>query len=92
MRTIFKYPLAESSGTFSLQIPAGGSILTAQVHAGKGTLWVMVDSDAQRVTRKFRVCYTDNYCPAGHKSEYIATYQLPTGLVCHLFEVLALDF
>lgn len=92
MRTIFKYPIPNHVGGFTLEMPAGGSILTAQAQGHEGVLWVNVDTEAPRTTRKFRVCFTGNGCPAPHEGNYIATYQLPSGLVCHLFEVLSLDF
>lgn len=85
-RTIFKYPVSQ---LFDIDIPKDAEILVVQAQRGKPEMWVLLDSDASTIKRKFIMIGTghpmkDTY----NKESYIGTFQMFGGdLVFHLFEV-----
>lgn len=84
-KTIWKYPVPVTD-TFSLDLPEGSTILTVQVQFGHPNIWVKVQPDAEKVTRKFRVYGTGH--DIDQEGEYIGTFPMSgEQLVFHLFEV-----
>jgi hypothetical protein len=92
MMTIYKYqfPIADS---FTLLLPRGHRILSAEMQGDQPCLWALVDTDAPKVTENFRLIGTghpipefDNGVPLGH----VATFQMPP-FVWHLFRVLRIE-
>jgi hypothetical protein len=92
MKTIWKYEIPMLD-YFELEIPAGAKILSVQVQGtddllllGKVFIWALVDPDALRTKRLFRLART------GHQimddGNFIGTFQLYNGkLVYHLFDI-----
>jgi hypothetical protein len=68
-------------------MPVGAKILTAQHQDGVMTLWAMVDPDAEREQRGFRI-YGTGWPIEQDNLDYVATAR--EGIfVWHLFEVLS---
>lgn len=81
-QTIHKYPL-ELADRQQVQMPAGATLLTAQVQYGQPTLWALVNPANPPECRAIRIVGTGN--PAA--GTYIATVQMHDGrVVWHLFE------
>jgi len=85
--TVYKYPVA-GPNFFSLNLPLGAKILTAQVQNGELQLWALVNSKNKTETRLFLLVGTGQSI---RESEgelcYIGTFQLEGGaIVYHLFE------
>jgi hypothetical protein len=83
--TIWKYPVLVTD-TFTIHMPTGARILSVQVQDGGAMMWALVDPDAPKVTRTFRVAGT------GHKVDaagvFVGTFQMLNGrLVFHLFDL-----
>lgn len=95
MREVWKYQLGQSDCT--IPMPAGAKILTvhAQTIAGQYSsaacavpmLWALVDPEAPRQPRRFRVVATGQ--PLTFETDrYIGTFQFEDlGLVFHVFEI-----
>jgi len=98
MKTIWKYdfPLGASVSQFSIEMPEGAQVLTAQLQ-GKFivtcVLWAVVDDEMAPTERKFVAYWTGTPMQESvleyHK--YINTVIAPSGLVYHLFEVIKAD-
>lgn len=89
MLTVYKYPLPIGDA-FTIDMPDGAEIITAQVQHGKPCIWAIVNTAAQNVTRTFRLAGTgsdlSDIIPMGR--HYIGTFQLLSGgLVFHLWEI-----
>ncbi len=89
MLTIFKYPVPIEDH-FNLELPKGAKILTVKIQRENPQLWAMVDSEAKKEKRYFRLAGTGH--PLGEDYlkiiKYIATFQIENlGLVFHLFEI-----
>jgi hypothetical protein len=92
MTTIYKYPFPIVP-SFTLSLPRGHRILSAEMQGDQPCLWALVDPAAPKVTENFRLVCTghpipefDNGVPLGH----VATFQMPP-FVWHLFRVLRLE-
>lgn len=86
---VFKYPVPITD-TFSIAIPQSGQILDVQVQQGTPVMWALVNPDAPKMERQFRLLGTGHPIEAEerYQFEHIATFQLDEGtLVFHLFEV-----
>jgi hypothetical protein len=86
--TIWKFPVSITDH-FDLMMPVGSQILSVQTQGVQGPqLWALVDPDAPKVSRGFRVIGTGN--PIDDEPErlkFIDTFQLHNlGLVFHVFE------
>ena len=91
-QTIYKYPLNfDDNNRTDLEIPLGGRILTLQLQGDDDpTIWVLVDPERRKVTRRFAIYGTGEDIPKGGR-DYIGTYQLRGHvlygpLVIHVFE------
>lgn len=86
-QSIFKYPLPLADH-FSVEIPAGSSILTVQIQGDVPCLWAIVDKDAPMRTRRFAIYGTGWELPPDEfQGEYVATVQAELGLVWHIFDL-----
>lgn len=85
---VYKYevPLTDN---FELELPAGAKLLSFQSQSGTPVLWALVDSEALKEKRRFRLAGTGH--PIEEDAErlvFIGTAQFHSGsLVFHLFEV-----
>lgn len=85
MKTVWKYPLAES-GRQHIQIPKEGKILTVQVQHDKPYLWIEVDTTKQTEARIFQTFGTGHPLPE-YPGHYLGTFQIYNGtLVFHVYE------
>jgi hypothetical protein len=83
----FPIPIADE---FSLDMPAGARLLTVAVQGRVPCLWALVDPEATRVPREFRLVGTghriDSPAWLVARLEYAGTFQMADGaLVFHLF-------
>lgn len=80
----FQIPIED---LFSLEMPKGAEILSAQNQYEGGVMWAICDEQAEKVQRTFRIYGTGHSInPDGHT--YIGTFQVEYGrLVWHLFEI-----
>lgn len=86
MKAIWKIPIPIED-VFTLDMPVGAEILSAQTQDNSIQLWAMVDPAASGEPRTFRLAGTGH--PLGdHHLEFIGTVQLHGGrIVFHLFEI-----
>ena len=88
MKAIWKFPF-ETTGLFTLEMPANAQILTVQTQNEQGCIWALVDVDAPYEHRVFNIFGTGHDITDDSNIGYIGTYQQHGGaLVFHLFEVL----
>lgn len=89
METVWKYNfMLESHGTeFSLDLPKGASILTAQMQGNFAIMWALVETEMVMTKRTFVAYWTGAEMHDCHH-RYINTVTTSNGLVYHLFEVL----
>ncbi|MCP5006558.1 MAG: hypothetical protein GY941_21850 [Planctomycetes bacterium] len=79
---VWKYKIEPLS---TLEMPIGAKILCVDCQRGTPTMWVLVDTDAMKVNRKFHTYGTGEAIDAN--STYIGTFQMDNGfLVFHVFE------
>lgn len=82
--SIWKYELQVTEAQV-VRMPAGARILTVQVQRNVPCLWALVDEQAKREPRVFRVFGTGAPFDAADAA-YVGTFQ-DGALVWHLFEV-----
>lgn len=84
-KTVWKYELTVKDVNH-LEIPKGGKILTLQVQNDTPCIWILVDSEAEKETRRFGLIGTGHF--TRHENiEYVGTFQMYHGnLVWHVFE------
>lgn len=83
MQSIWKFPLT-TTGEQSVDMPQGAKILACQTQNNTPCLWCVVDVNAPREKRTFRIYGTGHEFRGG---EYVGTYQIHNGgLVFHVFE------
>lgn len=84
---VWKFPLrlANLDARPVVAMPLGARVLACHVLAGEPTVWAQVDPDAEIGPRRFALVGTGTpFDPAGLR--YIATVQLDSGDVLHVFE------
>ena len=87
MKTIYKYVL--STVQRSVSIPDKAKILSCQAQGFDICLWCEVDADEPIVLRYFEVIGTGwDLSEYSDALNFLATVQLPNGLVYHVFEEL----
>jgi hypothetical protein len=84
-RTIWKFKIL--GGDFGLVMPHGARILTVQQQGECSVIWALVDPDAPRIVRNFRLVVTGGYVEEAG-SHYIGTFQAGW-FVGHLFELVS---
>lgn len=95
MITIWKYELPYDV-EFTLDVPRDAQILKVETQytgpSEKMTMWALVDTDAEKETRHFRLGGTGGPLPDNYPGHYRGTCQLNGGtLVFHVFEEIAYD-
>jgi hypothetical protein len=86
MRTIWKFPLPVET-VVRISMPAGASVLSVHERNGDLCLWALIDPDATREMREFRVHGTGHPVPEDRPLRFIGTAHLMGGaLVFHVFE------
>jgi len=87
MSVIYKYPIKFST-RFNLQMQDGAKILSVAVQRGQPVIWAKVDEERRIVTRWFKVLMTGETFEESEVSQYLGTFELPNGIVGHLFSEL----
>ena len=84
-KTVWKFEFAAQDDTL-IEMPEGAVVLTVAVQFGLPCLWALVDPEAPKVRRRFRLAGTGH--PLGPEvGAYVGSFQLSRGhLVFHLFE------
>ena len=86
MKTIWKYQL-EVTDTQEISIPCNSKILSVQTQRNKPVMWVLIDPDTEKFTKKFRIYGTDHPIETNDLI-YIGTFQLDEGsFIGHVFEL-----
>ena len=84
--TIWKLTLPDHPGLCTLAMPKGAQVLSVQAQADRAVLWALVDPEAEREAREFRMLLTGDEFrqePLSH----LGTVQLHDGrYVLHVFE------
>lgn len=84
MNVIYKYPVTPE---FELELPPDAFVLTVQMQRDNPVMWVLLDPEAPKVTRRFITLATGEQTEIEAKDLwYINTFQVDY-LVFHLFEV-----
>jgi hypothetical protein len=87
MKQIYKYA-AKIEERFTLELPEGAEILTAQEQGENPCIWALVDTESPKVKRTFAVYGTGTTGIPDDPGDYIGTFQLCRGtFVFHLFEI-----
>lgn len=89
MKQIWKYKLANLE-TQIIDMPAGAKILDVQIQNGTPAMWALVDPDATEPPRRFAL-YGTGWDMPDDPGEYVATFQMPNGLVFHVFDLAIKD-
>lgn len=86
MNTIHKYQF-DVTDEFSVRMPRGADVLSVQVQYGTPCVWAAVDTNAEKVTRKFSCRGTGHDISGLTDAMFVGTFQLHGGdLVFHLFD------
>ena len=67
-------------------MPRGARILAAQPRDGFPTLWALVDTDEPMRHHEFYIYGTGERTVLATPSSHVATFQMPDGMVWHLFD------
>lgn len=78
----YEFPITDH---FSIPLPSGARVLTAQMQGDVPVMWVEVDEQAARTPRHFHVIGTGNPFPQFLALNYIATIQ-ERRFVWHVYE------
>ena len=86
MLTIWKYPIPVQDN-IQVEMPKGARVLTVQMQMDVPYVWALVNPQAEKEIRTFRLVGTGHEIRHSDKLTYIGTFQLEGGaLVFHLFE------
>lgn len=91
MLKIWKYPIPVQDD-IQIEMPKGARVLTVQRQGdlpefGGPCLWALVNPEAKKEIRQFRLAGTGHPIDHAEKLTYIGTFQMEGGaLVFHLFE------
>lgn len=84
VNSIWKYPLAVTDSQ-AVEMPQGSSILCLQMQDGVPCVWARVNPKAKKILRTFATYGTGHSLSDTASLRYVGTYQLPNGLVFHVF-------
>jgi hypothetical protein len=88
MKTIWKFNVTMED-TFEVKMPKGAQVLTVQEQYDEPQMWVVVDTEAPKEKRRFRLVGTGHPIDEKLNLSYIGTFQLDHGeFMGHLFEIL----
>lgn len=86
MRTVYKYPIPVRDEII-LDLPAGAEVIHVDQQDEQTMLWALVDPDAPKVFRRFRLAETGHPLGDDDVLHHVGSYMLMNGaLVFHLFE------
>jgi hypothetical protein len=90
MQQVWKYELSihklQPNDLITIQLPVGADILTVHEQHGSICLWALVNTNATKIERTFRIAGTGHNLANGN-FKYIGTAFLEDGaLVFHVFE------
>lgn len=86
MKSIYKYQLPLGD-TVTIEMPREAQALAVQVQSGSPYIWALVDPDAPKELRQFKVFGTGHMIPQEDPLHYLGTFQLDDGnFVFHVFE------
>ncbi len=85
-RSVWKFPF-HTTDNVVIEMPKGAQVLSIQTQHGKPCMWALVDPEAPKVNRLFRVFGTGHPIPFFEENlSYDGTYQEQGGdLVWHVF-------
>lgn len=88
---IYKYAIGSDPGSFDLPLPFGAQILSVGEQDGELFLWARVRANCTRGEhhRRFRLLWTGQHFEMPAQATHLSTVQMSTGLVVHIFEVIA---
>jgi hypothetical protein len=88
MKTIHKFHVG--LGMSSLMLPPDAKVLTVQMQRDTPQMWILLDTDAACIVRRFVTVGTGHDMSAfiSEKAAYVGTFQMNEGaLVLHVFEI-----
>lgn len=91
---VWKYHLAVIQQKQTIDLPENSKVLCVDEQFNNIKLWVLVDEDAKKEPREFRVVATGEPIikAFGQKLDYIGTVKLNSGrFMFHIFEVIGKD-
>lgn len=80
-RVIYEY--AVERGSFTLGLPVGAQFLDVQIQGTQPVMWFCLDPESREQPCGFTCVGTGEESPDG--ARYLGTFQMPDGLVYHLF-------
>lgn len=83
MRSIWKFQLTAEE----IPMPEGAEVCTFEFQHGIPCIWAIVDSDAPKAVRRFKIFGTGHELPTLGECCYVGTQQ-DGAFVWHLFELL----
>ena len=85
MHSVFKYPVPFADH-FNVETHEGARPLSVQIQRGEPQVWMLVDTKAPKVRKRFRLAGTGH--PIRDAVLFVGTFQVDGGtLVFHLFEM-----
>ncbi len=88
MNTIYKYQLEWQIGLpQTLLLPRGSGAIRCELQDGQPTLWVIVDTEEEKVSKQFIIHGTGHYLGNVDDLIYISTI-FSGAFVWHVFEIL----
>lgn len=86
MKTVYKFRLDIEDIT-TISMPRGAQILSVQNQNESICLWALVDTEAEKEQRTFRIAGTGHLIREGIKA-FLGTVQMHDGIfVAHVFEI-----
>ena len=83
---VYKYEVPVSD-YFTIEMPVGARILSIQTQFKRTCIWALVDPNAEKQKRNFRLCGTGHIMDDSILA-FIGTCQIDNGqLVFHVFEI-----
>ena len=84
--TIWKFPLTVVDDQIIIEMPKGAQVLSIQMQRDIPTIWALVNPQAPKEQRKFRLAGTGHLIKEAGEFLYHGTFQMTGNLVFHLFE------
>ena len=88
MQTIYKFPLDNTSGKYSFELPKDAEVLLVKVQRDVPCLWVKLDLDAPKIVRQFRLYGTGHPIEENSLYHHGSFFMQEGRFVFHLFEVI----
>tara|TARA_R100001086_G_scaffold214519_2_gene130576 strand:- start:715 stop:1017 length:303 start_codon:yes stop_codon:yes gene_type:complete len=99
MKTIWKYQFFNEEikvclqgGKITIKMPKDARIVEVTSQEGKGTMWAVVDTEAEKINHTFKIYGTGHELEDKYSHSYIGTFHLEEmGLVFHIFQIFSKD-